>query len=781
MRYRRRLFRVRLTNATTMVLNRLGHLSSKQVRATETKTSERFRRDFAERLACREADCRREGLDLPGPRPGGDSVRQLLGHSQKADYEKDHVVVKLTMSRVQDVDEPMDSRGIRICDVPSIERVMKPELLLRKTLEQPATAMADQKWRTVGSTRAAYAAYLRRVRETGFWALLKVSEIRSLNGIFFIKKKNPLRLRKIIAAVPGNLRCVAPPEVKLPGPWVLSRVHFRGEKFYVGDIDIQSFYTRLMLPRWLWSLFAVLPLKASLLASEMEKMQGFIICSVTGERFGLDECVAPSYCRVPMGWSWGVWVALEVVETELNRCLYADAAFFSLDASQEASGLKEAAAAYRHRFGSDAATSEATWTPPASPEAALCSKPVPPTRLDQAPHLHRSEAQQGRFVNLNQPSGDRAPLLLRPQDLAVGAFIDNIFCFGQRAVRVRRALATARKHFDNIGLVIGDTHDVATRQVEVGLLLDGEAASLTPTTKKFHLLRNACLFLAGAPRHHGRCLQRICGHLAWVLPLNRILFSILGSTYQFIDQIGPRWSPSWGTVREELHNAGHLLWFACTNLRRSLAPITLCTDAEGANEKDYGGGAAVVAPLAPEEADLVLGADWYGKPGEHGGDKPLFTFVEEKEWFILENKRWVFKEPIHLGEMAAVLLAVSRLVKSEQARGASVLLFTDSSVVYYALRKGRSSRYSLRRRCQKLLAWLIAGNLSLDVRWVPSRFCSADGPSRNKSVALAAIARAEAKRQSLSGDAVGVRSLLEPFLCVAGGAANQAEQHRTSG
>jgi hypothetical protein len=64
------------------------------------------------------------------------------------------------------------------------------------------------------------------------------------------------------------------------------------------------------------------------------------------------------------------------------------------------------------------------------------------------------------------------------------------------------------------------------------------------------------------------------------------------------------------------------------------------------------------------------------------------------------------------------------------AVGKRVLVLSDSQVVIGAVTKGRSSSPQLLRRLRTVSALVLAGGIRLSVRWVPSEFNPADGPSR---------------------------------------------------
>ena len=59
----------------------------------------------------------------------------------------------------------------------------------------------------------------------------------------------------------------------------------------------------------------------------------------------------------------------------------------------------------------------------------------------------------------------------------------------------------------------------------------------------------------------------------------------------------------------------------------------------------------------------------------------------------------------------------------------------------YVIRKGRSSRFGLRRRLRLLAGILLRYDVRLAIRWIPSRHCAADADSRDRGSSLANLRR----------------------------------------
>ena len=113
-----------------------------------------------------------------------------------------------------------------------------------------------------------------------------------VNGLFATPKPDGAQ-RLIINARPGNHVFVDPPHVTLPTPDVTARLSVPpGSKLYVGKVDIDNFYHRLLLPEWMWPYFALPAVSSSAIGLP-----------------GPDRLVYPCCRTLPMGWSHSVFVA----------------------------------------------------------------------------------------------------------------------------------------------------------------------------------------------------------------------------------------------------------------------------------------------------------------------------------------------------------------------------------------------------------------------------------------------------------------------------------------
>ena len=64
------------------------------------------------------------------------------------------------------------------------------------------------------------------------------------------------------------------------------------------------------------------------------------------------------------------------------------------------------------------------------------------------------------------------------------------------------------------------------------------------------------------------------------------------------------------------------------------------------------------------------------------------------------------------------------------------LVMTDSQVALCCIWKGRSASFPLLRQLRRLAAIWMALGIRLSVRWVPTQFNNADGPSRGAGVGI---------------------------------------------
>ncbi len=186
----------------------------------------------------------------------GDALRKLT-KCDAGEYRSVGVrPVRLVKQNAGMVDEPYDLGGVDLLDAlpPEDRHCFEPgntggmECELERALQKTGD---DHRWRWVGASRAGTVEYLKLSREKKLWYYLPLAEVRAINAMFFLPKKREGHLRKIIGCVPANNRMKAPPAVKLPGPWQGSRVRVKGHRFWIGDVDVESFFTRIRIPQYL--------------------------------------------------------------------------------------------------------------------------------------------------------------------------------------------------------------------------------------------------------------------------------------------------------------------------------------------------------------------------------------------------------------------------------------------------------------------------------------------------------------------------------------------------
>jgi len=110
--------------------------------------------------------------------------------------------------------------------------------------------------------------------------------------------------------------------------------------------------------------------------------------------------------------------------------------------------------------------------------------------------------------------------------------------------------------------------------------------------------------------------------------------------------------------------------------------------------------------------------------------------LDPKKWKVVLNGQWKYKEEhIILKEARSLLLVVRRLSRSSKNRGRKHLVLVDNMALAFSAGKGRSCNHAMLRLNQKIGALLLAANLAISVRWIPSELNVADAPSRGSNVA----------------------------------------------
>jgi hypothetical protein len=165
-----------------------------------------------------------------------------------------------------------------------------------------------------------YHSLLRRLEHKGILSVTKAP--KAVNGLFCVPKSDG-KLRLILDARPANALFAPPPQVKLPGPDLLTRCHApSGTQVYAAKLDIDAYFHRILLPKSFWPYFALPAVPASVLA-----------CA---SHLPPDQLVHPCLCTLPMGFSYSTLIAqlvhMHILSTvlPLSDCISQESKDFSL-------------------------------------------------------------------------------------------------------------------------------------------------------------------------------------------------------------------------------------------------------------------------------------------------------------------------------------------------------------------------------------------------------------------------------------------------------------------
>jgi len=328
-------------------------------------------------------------------------------------------------------------------------------------------------------------------------------------------------------------------------------------------------------------------------------------------------------------------------------------------------------------------------------------------------------------------SAEQTIELLSPRTVAWSVYLDNLFVLGSSAARVDEVLRRGVRALERVGLTCG-TVEFATRTLKLlGLEYDGEACTIGIPRDRVVRLRESALYVSELPTVKCKIVEALLGHFAWAFLPVRQLYSVFQSIYDEVRACGDAESLTLSAgARRELRAAGRLVHLAVHDTNRPVVAQLYVTDAEGVNATDNGGGAVVVRGLSAELArEFAFSRRWEVRPGA----EPPERFVRQvspsrTDWRTVEQRRWRFPSHNNEGELEAILLAMKEWARG-RVRG-WVPLLTDSAVALGALRKGRSSRPRIGRRCAMAAALSLAYDVWPVARWTPTLLCAADAPSR---------------------------------------------------
>jgi hypothetical protein len=362
---------------------------------------------------------------------------------------------------------------------------------------------------------------------------------------------------------------------------------------------------------------------------------------------------------------------------------------------------------------------------------------------------------------LYEPHGD-TPAALRPEDNILhvqhpdivrplhALYVDDSIMFGLASDpdETKRQYNRMLAAYASVGLPVKESKciypDAVRTVTALGMDVNGLDGTVSISSGRHYKMILATVHLLWKERVTGHAVSVVVGLWTWNLLLRRPALSALKCCYSFIER--HRWSEAelWPSVRRELITLIGLAPLLHTSLRYEWYQSVMASDAStmaaGVVATAFVEG--LVHQLWPSTLSALLFCttdDLVTDEGDHleetGGattESPstTLTLKSDHHWSTIISYPWRKDEHINALELRAVILAVRWVLSHPSSARKRVMLLVDSAVVYYILRKGRSSSSHLLSVYRRLSSLLLASGLSVTPIWVPSAANPADAPSR---------------------------------------------------
>jgi hypothetical protein len=509
--------------------------------------------------------------------------------------------------------------------------------------------------------------YIKLVKRMLSIGMLSLTDCpREVNGIFTVKKDDQTD-RLIIDARYANTWFMEPPKTSLPTPAHVTQLQLApDEQLLMGKADISNYYHHLRLPTWLWP-FLALP-------------------SVAAWEIGVtdvhpDCLVWPCCTTLPMGWSHSVRIAQLIHENILYQ-----------------------------PHGN-----------------------IPPA-------LRRED----NILHIQRPDIDRPLHALYVDDSIVFGLASDPVGAKEQYDRMLRAYAA-------VGLPVKESKcirpDAVRTVTALGMDVNGVDGTVSISAERHHKMILATVHLLWKKNVTGHALSVVIGLWTWNLLLRRPALSALKNCYAFVRTNGWSSADLWPCVRRELIVLIGLAPLLHSSLHHQWWSSTVASDASTLK-------AGVVATAYVEDlmlrlwpstcvSWLVSASDELITDGERHIVEPLddalavtplaapMTLKTDYRWSEIISYTWRnTDEHINALELRAAILACRWILSHPSSARKRVMLVIDSAVVYYVMRKGRSSSSPLLAVYRRLSSLLLASGLNITPIWVPSAANPADEASR---------------------------------------------------
>ena len=298
-----------------------------------------------------------------------------------------------------------------------------------------------------------------------------------------------------------------------------------------------------------------------------------------------------------------------------------------------------------------------------------------------------------------------------------GQYIDDYFSIGISRKISKKYLDRVVEKCAELRIPAKESKLIQPGEKEVTILgMDvSESGFIFPSRIKFEVLVAYTWDFLKRNKWKPQVVKKLLGHWAWNLLLRRPIFSVLAETYKFAalpdENVARR--PS-NQMRRELYTLVGLSPFIQARITRPYAEFILCTDASL-----RGGG--VVYCRSPSVFPHATRTDLSSR----------VQFVREQKWHTAIKHKWRSEKPIHILEGEALVLGLKWFLRSQRNFGRRIIVFLDNDALVGAIRKGRSSVPDFNIICRKVMALTLAGDLYLEVYYIPSKENPADEPSRS--------------------------------------------------
>ena len=594
----------------------------------------------------------------------------------------------------------------------------------------------------LGQGGKAYEGFVEDLHESGMLAF--TSQPSCAASVFFVKKKDG-RLRLIVDARVANRQFSPPPSGGAAAGDAFARIELPpGAELFTAQCDVKDFFYHLSVDPSLGRYFALRPLRAGPLLERFPNLR----CD--GRLPSPTEWITPHFSVLPMGFSWAMYFAQQVHDTQLLKvpCLC-----------------------------------EKRFIQPSRPLPAPDGAPGP---------LVLAYADNGNFLHVKarvaQEGKDAAVQQLRASGLLVHEEVD--------ATRVVNALGVT---VDGArGRVVGTQKRVWRLRMALQHLFRHPFAS----GRQLEVLVGHLTFLFLIERKLLSLLSAVYVYIRKCYDVTVRLWSSVLEELRHVYHLLPLCSADlrapWITT--------------CTAYDASKGGYGICTSELGAEEVAALGGwddrwrFAFDGPVRPRDAllsdqlpegsfvrgdflsdpDTVLSStrwgDWQPPALVESFPEVPTSLLSASRWQVAKAGPWRYCEPIHRLEGRALCLAVRRLARRCSCHGGRHVLLGDNLGLVLAMQKGRAHDFRFLMVVRRVQMIALAAGLRLAHRWIPSERNPADAASRGRAPAAtrarcaqqpegpAPLPAADARRLGLLwNDLEAALALPEPSLAEKGG------------